>query len=332
MTLLGDTTPPTPTTIAQATLGAVGVDVSGLRPEGAAHTAEIAAQLGRAGYRTLWQASVGLPGALRSAETLLEAVGTIAVAALVEVGLEDPTGIARQAAALGAQHPDRFLVAIGAGRRWLATEPSRRGLQQIRSLDQLRAQLAALDAHPAQTGAERRLLAVSDEHVLQLAKEHAAGALLHFTAPEHTRLARQALGPGKLLAVTQLVVYEEDPPSARGRARRFLAPQLAAPSNITESLRHFAGAQEEDLAGGGSDRLVDQLVAWGDESAIRERVSEQFQAGADHVLLRVAGASREPGMDALMRLATPLCASAARQGEEASPSASPQSGASAARA
>lgn len=104
-------------------------------------------------------------------------------------------------------------------------------------------------------------------------------------AVEHTRRAREALGPDPLLAPQQSVVLERDPARARDIARRNLAGYFSLPNYTRNWMR--LGFEEHDLAGGGSDRLVDALVAWGDEEKISARIEEQLAAGADHVALMV---------------------------------------------
>jgi probable F420-dependent oxidoreductase len=128
--------------------------------------------------------------------------------------------------------------------------------------------------------------------MLALARDRSAGAHTFLITPEHTRQARALLGDGPLLAPEQKVVLESDPTVARGIARLSLAFYLDKP-NYVRILR-VLGFADEDFAGGGSDRLVDALVAWGDESAIAERVSEHLQAGADHVAVHVLGAATDP--------------------------------------
>ena len=83
----------------------------------------------------------------------------------------------------------------------------------------------------------------------------------------------------------QAVVLETDPTRAREIARAHLAMYLQLPNYANSIMR--VGFDEPDLADGGSDRLVDRLVAWGDESAIAARVQEHRDAGADHVCLQV---------------------------------------------
>jgi len=56
--------------------------------------------------------------------------------------------------------------------------------------------------------------------------------------------------------------------------------------NYTNNLLRL-GYTEQDFANGGSDRLVDDIVAWGDPARIMQRVREHHAAGADHVCIQV---------------------------------------------
>lgn len=76
-----------------------------------------------------------------------------------------------------------------------------------------------------------------------------------------------------------------DPGHARNTARGFLAPVFTMPHYV-RSLRR-QGFAEDDFADGGSDRLIDACVAWGDVETIAERVRAHHDAGADHVALHV---------------------------------------------
>jgi probable F420-dependent oxidoreductase len=131
------------------------------------------------------------------------------------------------------------------------------------------------------------LLAALRPRMLELARDRTDGAHPYFVPPSHTPLARQALGPDKLLVPEQAVVLATDPDTARRVARHHMAIYLQLP-NYVNNLRHL-GFTDDDLAGGGSDRLVDSIVSWGDESAIASRVRELLDSGADHVLLQPLG-------------------------------------------
>jgi probable F420-dependent oxidoreductase len=127
--------------------------------------------------------------------------------------------------------------------------------------------------------------------MLSLARARAGAAHPYLVPPEHTAMARQALGPGVVLAPEQAVLLDADPRRSRERARAFVSNYLALP-NYVSNLRRL-GFAEDDFRGGGSDRLVDALVARGDEEAIAARVHAHHDAGADHVCIYVFGGAAE---------------------------------------
>lgn len=146
------------------------------------------------------------------------------------------------------------------------------------------------------------VIGAQNSRMLQLAGEQTDGALTYFATPEHTANARRLLGPHRRLLVEQAVILERDAARARLCARNYMAFYLAIPNygKFVASL----GFDASDLAGGGSDRLVDSIVAWGDETRIRARLDEHRHAGADHVCilpLDPAG-GRRPDLRALEAL------------------------------
>ena len=102
---------------------------------------------------------------------------------------------------------------------------------------------------------DRRALAALGPKMLRLAADRAVGAHPYFVPAEHTAQARETLGTGPLLAPEVTVVLESDPTKARELGRTFTTGYLTLP-NYTNNLRNF-GFDDDDLAGGGSDRLVD---------------------------------------------------------------------------
>jgi probable F420-dependent oxidoreductase len=135
-------------------------------------------------------------------------------------------------------------------------------------------------------------LAALGPKMLELSAEQADGAHPYNVPPEHTREAREILGANKLLCVEQGAVLETDATKARALARRFLEIYLGLPNYVNNWRR--LGFTDTDFAGGGSDRLIDSVVAWGDETAIRKRVEAHLQAGADHVCVQAIGADGRP--------------------------------------
>src|SRR5260370_67621 len=144
---------------------------------------------------------------------------------------------------------------------------------------------AARRSGPPVSWSERRGLAGLGPELLRLAAGGAAGPPPSLPTPDHPRRARRVLGPEPLLAPEQMVVIETDPGRAREIARATVARYLQLP-NYTNNLRRL-GFTDEDLAGGGSDALVDALVARGTPEEIEARLREHHEAGADHVTVQV---------------------------------------------
>ena len=146
------------------------------------------------------------------------------------------------------------------------------------------AYLDALDTAQPPVPASTRVLAALGPKMLTLARDRALGAHTYLATPEHTHRARTILGADRVLAAEQGVILETDPATARGLGRQYLATYLRLP-NYTNNLRRL-GFTDDDLTGTGSDRLVDTLVAWGDEDTINRRVREHYDAGATHVCIQ----------------------------------------------
>jgi alkanesulfonate monooxygenase SsuD/methylene tetrahydromethanopterin reductase-like flavin-dependent oxidoreductase (luciferase family) len=146
-------------------------------------------------------------------------------------------------------------------------------------------------AAPFTVPAGDRMLAALGPRMLELARDRAGAAHPYLVPPAHTALAREVLGPDSALAPEQAVLLDSDPFRGRERARSFVSDYLALP-NYVRNLRRL-GFTEDDFRGGGSDRLVDALVARGDEEAVARRVREHHDAGADHVCVYVIGGAGE---------------------------------------
>ena len=165
----------------------------------------------------------------------------------------------------------------------------------------MRAYLDAMDSaetvSPESDCRPVRVLAAYGPAMLTFAAEHAAGAHTYLGPVEHTSWARERLGPDSLLAVEQAAVFEEDAAEARRVAREHVEYYLRTPQNLAK-FRRF-GYGDEDFRGGGSDRLVDALVAWGSVDRIAARIRDHLAAGADHVCVQVLGT--EPGAASMSR-------------------------------
>jgi probable F420-dependent oxidoreductase len=237
----------------------------------------IGTRLEAAGYGALW---VGASKAdLAPATPILDATSRLVYATgIINVWSEPVSEVAASYHRVNARHPGRLLLGIGAGHREATSEYQR-------PFERLNTYLDALATAAPPVPAEDTALAALGPRVLRLAAERTAGAHPYLVTPEHTRTARQTLGPGPLLAPEQKVVLETDPAKAREIARASVDFYLGL-SNYLANLRRL-GFTDDDFADHGSDRLIDALVAWGDAEAISARVAEHHAAGADHVCVQV---------------------------------------------
>jgi probable F420-dependent oxidoreductase len=270
---------------ARVELGAVGIWGGGpwRVDDQAAEASEVAAELEELGFGAIWVSGGQQPGLSVRFRKLLDGTSRIVVATgILNIWLTGADEIARAVAELEAAHPDRFLLGLGVSHAPLV---ERGGHTYTRPYSRMRAWLEDLDRSEPTVPADRRVLAALGPKMLTLAAERSAGAHPYFVPVEHTDVARRLLGEGPVLAPEQAVVLEADPERARRIARAHTEGYLAMP-NYTGNLRSL-GFGDDDLRGGGSDRLVDAVVAWGDDEAVLRRVREHHQAGADHVCVQV---------------------------------------------
>ncbi|NYE18777.1 TIGR03620 family F420-dependent LLM class oxidoreductase [Microbacterium immunditiarum] len=239
-------------------------------------TPDFAAGVERLGYTTLWIG--GSPGAdLAEAEACLDATEDLVVATgIVNIW----RGEAREAAAafhrLEARHPGRFVLGIGSGH-------PEADARRAKPLAAMREYLDVLDAEGVPAG--RRVVAALGPKTLRLAAERSLGAHPYLTPPGHTRWARGVVGPDALLAPEQMVVAETDAATARAVGRSALRRYLRL-QNYASMLR-ASGFGDDELAGDGNDRVVDELTAWGDPAALASALRAHLDAGADHVCVQV---------------------------------------------
>ncbi len=254
------------------------------------------------GYTALWiPESLGSKEIFSHAALMLAAGGTITIASgIASIWARDAVAMANGARTLLDAHPDRFLLGLGASH---APVVERRGARYARPLSYMREYLDAMDQAPY-VGPNRgdprppRVLAALGPRMLELSAARAEGAHPYFVPVEHTPFARKQLGSGPLLAVEQAAVLSTDPAAARKVARAHMKRYLDL-DNYANNLRRL-GWGERDIGGGGSDAMVDAIVAWGEPERVAERVRAHLDGGADHVCLQMLGA--DPA-DELRRLA-----------------------------
>ncbi|MFJ8223669.1 TIGR03620 family F420-dependent LLM class oxidoreductase [Streptomyces griseus] len=272
-------------------LGRVGIWTTAYDGQPAERVRESVAEIEELGYGAIWYGEAFGRDTVGQAWLLLSATQRIVVASgIANIAFRDPIATATATRALGEAFPGRYLLGLG-GHRVDDTVHELDGYPlpaRGRAVTTMRAYLRAMDAVPAHgpvpAPAPGRVLAALGPKMLQLAAEHTWGAHPYFVPPEHTERARRIMGPEALLAVEQAVVLDTDLGRAREVATAHVAGYLLAPHQEANVRR--LGFGDEDISGP-SRRLVDAIVAQGDEGAIRRRVQEHLDAGADHVCLHV---------------------------------------------
>jgi probable F420-dependent oxidoreductase len=262
-------------------LGTLGIWTS-FRSLGEEHAGEAAKLVEQLGYGTFW---LGGSPRLSQLRPLLEATESLMVGtSIVNVWAYDPVDLAAEYAALEHDFAGRFVVGIGIGHPEATSDYARPFTAMTSFLD-------GLDAAVPTVPVDRRCLGALAPKMLALSAERSLGAIPYFTSTEHTRSARAALGAGRLVAPEVAFVLDEDSERARATARSYARLYLGL-SNYTNSLL-ATGWSADDIAGDGSDRLIDAVIPHGSGDQIAAAVREHLEAGADHVAVQALG---EPGI------------------------------------
>jgi probable F420-dependent oxidoreductase len=266
-------------------LAGTGIWSGELRYGDPAVAAQSAAELDELGYSAVWIPDV-TGDVFTPINNLLGGTKRITVATgILNLWMTSAADTAKGYAETVAAHGRRLMLGIGVSHQLLIDGAKSAGTYQ-RPLQVMTNYLDELDALPGQgVPPEDRMLAALGPKMLALAASRTRGTHTYLVTPEHTAKVRTELGAGPLIAAEQGVVLETDPAKARDIARQNLAGYLMLPNYTNNFLR--LGFTEDDLAGGGSDRLIDALIVWGDEETIAARVKAHHDAGAEHVCVQV---------------------------------------------
>ncbi len=271
----------------------------------AAAAATFAKRVEAWGYGALWiPEAVGREVFSASAWLLANTSSLTVASGIANIYARDSFSAAAAQKGLNEQSGGRFLLGLGVSHIPLV-EGVRR-LQYGKPIATMRSYLQAMAKSPYKSvppaAVPKTVLAALGPKMLELAAELTDGAHPYNVTPEHTREARALLGMGKLLCVEQAAILETNPAQARATARRFLSIYMGLPNYVNNWRR--LGFGDDDFAGGGSNRLVDAVTVWGDEEAIRARIEQHWQAGADHVCIQALGPTALPD-DHLLGLLAP---------------------------
>jgi probable F420-dependent oxidoreductase len=261
-------------------LGRFGVWWSGSWHDADDRDLNVAAELESLGYGTLWCSGGYEPGlAARFGQLLAATERAVVAPGVVSIWHASPADLGPAVADLETRFDGRFLLGVGTSHSVVVQDYSRPYSRMVEYLD-------GLDAADPPVTADQRILAALGPRMLELAKQRAAGAHPYFVPVEHTAYAREVLGPGPLLAPEVAVVLQTDRDAALRLAREYASIYLPLP-NYANNLRRFGFTDEDILEGGGSDRLIEAVIPWGDAATVAERVRAHLDAGADHVCVQM---------------------------------------------
>jgi probable F420-dependent oxidoreductase len=270
-------------------LGRVGIWSNQLTPLPVNEFRDTVQEIDGLGYGALWagESATGREAFTNAALTLCWTERMVVATGVASIWARDASATASAQRMLCESFPYRFLLGLGVSHD---SQVTARGHEYDKPLPAMRQYLRGMDIQPAGVLPHPpvpppRVLAALGPGMLNLARDHAQGAHPFLVPPEHTHMARAALGPGRILAPEQGILLERDPETARAILRAEVKSRLGYP-NYRKSLVRL-GFTDEDFIDGGSDALIDRLFAWGPVDAIAARVEEHIQAGADHVALYV---------------------------------------------
>lgn len=284
-------------------LGSVGVWTWPLVDAPVDHVRRAVREIEQMGFPTVWYPESRGREALSLAALILSETESLKVATgIANIWARDANAAASGASTLGEAWPGRFTLGLGVSH---APAAAARGHRYERPLARMTEYLDAMQdatfVGPEPPDPTPVLLAALGPKMLGLAADRTGGAHPYFVPVDHTRFARETMGPGPYLAPEQAAVIETDPDRARAAARQHMERYLLLDNYRRNLLR--LGWSEEDVSDGGSDSLVDAIVAWGSPEAIAERVAAHHEAGADHVSIQLLGDPAEVPLSGLEQLA-----------------------------
>ncbi len=255
------------------------------------------------GYGALWYPeAVGRNSLAHGAWLLSQTSKLVLATGIANIYGRDAQSMHAARQTLDEQSNGRFLLGLGVSHAPLVE--ALRGHNYSKPLTFMREYLEKMEQAtyqaPAPTQTGELVLAALGPKMLELARDKTDGAHPYNVTPEHTARARKILGPDKKLYVEQKVCLETDPAKARAVAKATLAMYLPLPNYRNGWFG--MGFTEADIDGT-SDRFLDAMVAWGDESAIADKIQAHLDAGADHVCIQPLGAENKPEMNVVEAMA-----------------------------
>lgn len=252
----------------------------------------VARDIEELGYGSLFLPEVGFKEALTQSMAFLAATERLVVGTgIANIHVRIPAAAEVGGRTINALYPKRFMLGLGVSHAPLV-EHSIGGtyakpLATMR--DYLEKMAAVPDAFEAGSGRPVRLLAALGPKMIELSGTHADGAHPYLVLPEQTRVTRDILGPDKWIVSEQGVTVGGTDEEQLQWAHGHLDTYSGLPNYRNSWLRQ--GFDESDLVRGGSDRLARAIVGMGSVEQAAASVRAHLDAGADHVVIQVLGAS-----------------------------------------
>ena len=253
----------------------------------AASAADFAKKIEQLGYSALWiPETVGRHPFVHAGWLLSQTSKLIVGTGIASIYNRDPGAAIAGAKSLAEQSGNRFILGLGVSHQPLVEGV--RGHDYGKPYSTMKTYLEAMTGAPysAVPPSEEPpvVIAALGPKMLGLAAEKANGAHPYFTTPEHTRQAREIMGPDAMLCVEQKVVLEPDANKARELARNIARIYTGLPNYRNNWIR--LGFAEDEIDDGGNDRFIDATFAHGSLDVIKARVQEHLDAGASHVCVQ----------------------------------------------
>ena len=253
----------------------------------------------KAGYTTLWvpEGGGGRDPFAHAAYLLSHTESLELATGIANIWIRDPLAMCSAANTVAELAGGRFVLGIGVSHQPTISD---RGHRYTKPYSFMKEYLARLKSSIFRGSPPKQevpiVIAALHPKMLELAARETRGTHPYFVPPEHTAKVRAQIGAAPWICVEQTIVLESDPVKARAAARRFMTNYVPRLPNYTDNLRAL-GWEDAEIADNCSDRLVDAIVAWGNENKIRERIDAHFKAGATHVCLQAIRADGQPGPD-----------------------------------
>ena len=264
------------------------------------------AEIEEMGFGAIWVGEFLAREVFAACAIILAATSRITVATgIANIWARDPIAMMNGGRALAEAWPNRFVLTLGVSHAAFVKD---RGHLYERPLTTMRAYLDQMEKAPYRAPQPDPpvpiVLGALGPKMMQLARERTAGAHPYFVPVEHTVEARGILGPDRLLAPEQAVVFAKTREAARPTGDIYMRTYLALPNYRNNLVR--LGWSDDELTPPGSDRLFDAIVAWGDDEEIARKVRRHRDAGADHVALSVLMPTPDRAPIAELRRVAPL--------------------------